>query len=372
MSSSELAPLTVGSTPAERTPRRGAGRGSSFFAIRRETWSRLWVSPASNRLSFVTTYLVLLAGTGSDHRLTKWSAKACEQYVGLGKPRAKQAIDELIANSFIKHTESSTRTFPQYMLEPLSLQEDPIFLPVQIVTGFSKETPVLRRVRETGDPLLLRMLIDLYGQVQLDATHGLPLWTLRESSSETASSFKIFEVGVHAAWALVVGSGPNASGEWTAIHRVDGVSPIEMWRPFWNRVSTLKKIGAIWFEPWVFDSNSLDAEPIIPVDPSALYADNLGGLEGKLTRLCIDAVTALSADRTFLIEKNADNILVPLSTHRQAPSLKSVCRMTVEADTPGRRLSFAKRMAIIDGATKGLNDLIKDANFGLYDRPIRL
>ena len=47
--------------------------------------------------------------------------------------------------------------------------QEPIFLPVQLVTGLAGETPVLKRVREAGDPMLVRMLIDLYGLVQIDA-----------------------------------------------------------------------------------------------------------------------------------------------------------------------------------------------------------
>lgn len=76
---------------------RGKGRGSNFFALGHEVKDQLWSMPTTNRLNLVIAYLVLLAGTGSDHRLTKWSAKACEEYTGLGKPRAKHAIGELVA-----------------------------------------------------------------------------------------------------------------------------------------------------------------------------------------------------------------------------------------------------------------------------------
>ena len=54
------------------------------------------------------------------------------------------------------------------------------FLPVALVTGLAAEASILRRVRETGDPMLLRMVIDLYGQVQLDATYGVPVAALSQ------------------------------------------------------------------------------------------------------------------------------------------------------------------------------------------------
>ena len=61
---------------------RGKGRGGNFFAIDRPAWERLWEVETGNRLNLVTAYMVLLAGTGSDHQLSKWSAKACEQHTG--------------------------------------------------------------------------------------------------------------------------------------------------------------------------------------------------------------------------------------------------------------------------------------------------
>src|SRR3546814_17761834 len=59
---------------------RGKGRGGNFLAIDRSAWERLWQVETGNRLNLVTAFIVLLAGTGSDHQLTKWSAKACEQH----------------------------------------------------------------------------------------------------------------------------------------------------------------------------------------------------------------------------------------------------------------------------------------------------
>lgn len=66
---------------------RGKGRGGNFLAIDRAAWERLWEVETNNRLNLVTAYIVLLAGTGSDHQLSKWSTKACEQHAGMGKPR---------------------------------------------------------------------------------------------------------------------------------------------------------------------------------------------------------------------------------------------------------------------------------------------
>lgn len=351
---------------------RGRGRGGNFFAISREVWEELWAVETTNRLNLVTAYLVLLAGTGSDHRLTKWSAKACEEHAGLGKPRAKHAIEELIRNGLIQRTESSTRLSPQYQLPALPLTEDPIFLPVQLVTGLERETPILRRVREVGDPMLLRMLLDLYGLIQLDATHGIPLNCLRQTAPAAEGSRKVFEVGVHAVWALCLGNTQSAGGDWTEIHRTKAKDTTEVWRIFWERVSTLKKIGAIWFEPWVFDGEELDAEPLMPVDLSVFYRADPGDEIAELTRRVHAAASDLAGDRQYLLDRHPADLLLPLATHHRAPALRGVVRLRVEADTPGRRLSYARRQSLVDAALIGFDRLRSEAAAGQYDRPMRI
>jgi hypothetical protein len=350
---------------------RGKGRGSSFLVLSRSIWAKLHKVQTENRLTLYITYLVLLAGTGSDHRLTKWSAKAIEDYTGIGKPRAKRAIEELIAARIIKRTAASTRLSPQYELPAVSIEEDAIFLPVQLITGLDSETPILRRVREIGDPLALRMLIDLYGLIQLDATHGVPIENLRLGKpKDEASAYKISETGTHAIWALQLGNITNASGDWAAVHRQQGTSN-NGWAPLWDRLDMLKRIGAIWYEPWVFDGEELDAEPIIPVDPAVLYNYDAGDDEAKLTKLAFDTCRALLVDREYMYDSRPFDVLVPLTVHRKTPALRSVARLRVEADTPGRRLAYKKRRLLIEQHLTGFSQIMEDAEAERFDRPMR-
>ena len=131
--------------------------------------------------------------------------------------------------------------------------------------------------------MLLRMLIDLYGQIQLDATYGVPIATLSEVAPKEYPARKIFEIGVHAIWAIRVSDSKLASGRWTGRHR-DASKKGEEWADFWGRVSTLERIGALWYEPWVFDNDRNDAEPLFPVDFSALYQFKEGDEQYQLTR----------------------------------------------------------------------------------------
>jgi hypothetical protein len=365
-------PPAVDPTEAKRT--RGRGRGGGFFALSHEIWETLWTAETTNRLTFVIVYLVLLAGTGSDHRLTKWSARACEQYTGLGKPRAKQAIEELIEAGLVTRTDASTRMLPQYELPSLPLEVEPIFLPVALVTGLAGEASMLRRIRETGDALALRMLIDLYAAVSLDATHGIPIDMLHGGRIEggTPTARKIAEVGAHAVWALTEGSWRHAGGDWTSLHRVNVSDTKSAWAPFWGRLDLLKQIGAIWFEAWVFDGDELDAEPLFPLDASGFYAVAKPTDEAELTRAAFEVSRALVGEERSYVFDHADaNFYLPLTAHHRAPAYRQVARLRVEADTPGRRLAWKRRRTLIEQYQQAFAHLQQQVDEGTYGSPLR-
>lgn len=347
---------------------RGQGSGSSFFALSLETLETLWRVETSNRLQLVLCYLVLAAGTGADHRLTKWSARACEEHVGIGTPRAKRAIDELIKAGVIEVTETATKLSPQYRLPEIPRTSDPIFLPVQIVTGLNGETSVLRRVRETGDPLLLRMLLDLYGMIQLDATHGVPIHNVRASGSAPK---RAFEIGVHSVWALKQSASPtNAFGPWLAVHKTKAKVETEAWQEFWDRLAVLRKMGAVWFEQWVFDGVDADAEPLFPVDFGFQYEAAERDDTTDLSEIVFETTAALAGERSYLLEQTDADMLVPLPAHQRPPTLVGVLRLRVEADTPGRRRAFAKRNTQIERYARAYQQLAKNAVAGRFDVPL--
>jgi hypothetical protein len=363
--------MTEESAPAESEPataprRRGEGRGSKFFVLDRAIWEKLWKAETRNRLNLVTAFLVLLAGTGSDHRLTKWSAKACEDYAGMGKPRAKIAIDELIAAGLAEHTENSSRSFPQYRLAEPKASDEPIFLPIQLVTGFGNEIPILRRIRETGDAMALRMLVDLYGLVETDVTHGIPIGNLRKYNETEEARRKVTEMGANTIWALGSVTHSQGEGRWRDIHTVKGKQEEQ---PFWGRVKLLQQIGALWFEPWIFSGDELDAEPLFPIFHEAF--DSQAGPEVRaLANAISDAAEALIGERGYLLDQHFDKALVPLPTHHQPPAARWVAKMRVEPDTPGRRLSYGKRVQLLETRKRAYEELAANAQAGRYDKPV--
>ena len=348
---------------------RGKGRGSRFFVLGRAVWSSLHTLQTANRLYLYLTFLVLLAGTGSDHRLTKWSLKACDEHLGLGKPRARRALDELIAGGVVERVEGSSRLTPQYRLPGVSADEDPIFLPIQLVTGFKGEASVLRRVRETGDALILRMLIDLYGLVEVDATYGVPIEYLRQGADDESCTHKLTEAGVYSLWALDLNRDQNAKGDWCAVHR-EMERRGQEWSPFWDRVRTLQKIGALWFEPWLFESAALDAEPLFPVDFGAAYSRDDGDDVSALSTLFMRIAEVMTEGREYLLENRGGDIAVPLPLHHQTPALRGVAKLRIEPDSPGCRLSYGKRLAVLADRRAAYERLLEDVSCGRFDRPL--
>ena len=348
---------------------RGRGRGSRFFVLGREVWARLQEIESANRLNLYLTFLVLLAGTGSDHRLTKWSMKACDEHVGLGKPRARRALEELVVGGLIERVEGASRLTPQYRLPDITGDENPIFLPVQMITGFKGEASVLRRVRETGDPLALRMLVDLYGLVQVDVTYGVPIGNVRQGANDEAGVRKIAEAGVYALWALQANQGLQASGDWTAVH-CDKRRKGDEWGGFWERLKTLRDIGAVWFEPWLFESAALDAEPMFPVDFGVLYQDRDEDEASALSRLLVQIAHQMTEGREYLVENSAADIMVPLPLHHQTPAIRGVAKLRIEPDTPGCRMAYAQRMSLLADRKAAYERLLDDVIAGRFDRPL--
>jgi hypothetical protein len=330
----------------------------------------LWKADSRNRLNLMSTFLVLLAGSGSDHSHTRWSAKACEEYVGIGRPRAKRAIEELVTCGLCEIAEGSTALKPQYLLQAPGRDDPVIYLPVQLVTGFAGEASILRRVHETGDALLLRMLLDLYGGLEdLDVTHGLPLRMLRQYRNPD-EAHKVAQVGVNQVWALTWGTTQGGEGDWTTLHFLKGKGISEPWSAFWDRIRVLGRIGALWFEPWVFAGSEVDAEPLWPVDLEPSYSEAGRDDVTDLTLAANDAATALFGERTYLGERYEGSVLVPLPLHHQQPALRGVARLRVEPDTPGFRRAYGARKSLIEKRTAELRLLEAATYRGEFDRPL--
>jgi hypothetical protein len=353
-----VAPVLPGPTSAARPK----GPGGKFFVVDKAMW--LTAATSGGDLSDIAllnrmvAYLVLACGTGVDNVHTSWAARSVETYTGVGRQHAQAAIDSLVNDvGVIAHAQDHTRFHPRYLMARIETA-DPIFIPNALVVGLAGETPILRRVRQTGDPLVLRLLIDLYGAVQPDVTYGVPLGVLRRGHmpDDPDACRKAFERGIHTVWELDDGHshtfGPEAAMRAPHAAKVNGQSE----DGFWRRVGLLERIGALTFEAWVFDGAGDNAEPLFPLD--------------EIADLASEAARALWPGRDPTNE--FDGRLIPLPAHFAPPRIQHVAILRPSVDARGARMAFAKRMEAIERWTAIYAALASQADNQMYDQPMRM
>lgn len=314
-----------------------AGR---FIVLPRDHWEALWRIETANRLNLVAAYLVLLAGVTSGTGLTRWSALACERYAGIGAPRASQAIAELIEGGLVSRQAVAPGEGPLYRLAERGRVG--IFLPLSLVLA-PEAASLLRILRETGDALLLRMLVDLHALVRPDAVFGMKLEALRQGRD--TPSHPVAGGHGHTVWQLGGHDELVATGAWVDIHVPAGGEGEPDRAPFWRRLKRLQALGLIAFEPWVFDGPALDAEPLFPLPaaPDAPYRPALLQLD-ELRRRAVRALSGIAegADRA-----PGDPVHVVRPEHCQMPVLRGVARLAVTPATPGLRRAMEQRLDLI-------------------------
>ena len=369
MSEQDLSPSDE--VPPRSARRRGVGKGSKFMVLGRDNMQKLFSAPTSNRMNFVLTFLLLLAGTGADHRHTKWSAKACEQKLGIGRPRATTAIVELAQAGLLSIADTHTPAKPHYVLSPPSAETDEIFLPIQLVTGFGDDTPILRRLRESGDVTALRIFLGLYGSVQLDATYGASIEQFRADCAEGSNASKsVFDRGIYRLWSLSWPDTHRASPDWVAA--ILGVSkPTQsMMNNFWESFQKLSSIGAVKIQYWVFDSGDVTAEPLFPVDRYRLFE---GGSDAQveLMQAVYFASHSFLGDESYIYDQHEGSLLLPLPSHFATPHIRGVLTPTVTPDSPGHRRSFALCMKSLNHFAAEYSVCAKSFSQGIHSQPLR-
>jgi hypothetical protein len=214
--------------------------------------------------------------------------------------------------------------------------------------------------------MLLRMLLDVYSLTSDDQTYGLSLEHYFGSSDSTVH--KLGEFGSNALWATSLGTYRSAGGEWATKHREDKSS--DPWAKFWDRLHLLQSTGSIFFDPWIFDSDAKDAEPIIPVDPSVIYGsvegDDVSQLTSLMTQTAFEMMEA--SGRLYEYENHPNALFCVLPVHHTAPMVRQVLRPRIEPDTLGKRRSYAIKKTIIENATAAYLAFGKDFRNGDFSK----
>lgn len=237
-----------------------------FFAIDRERWTELCLE---DQLNAAVVYLVLCRGTGGDNTTTSWSVNAVESYTGISRSRAKSAIQFLIRELYIEQTKQGTK--PRYKVREKKQKrlqaENTVWLPNSIVTGTSaNETPPLERIRQISCVMTLKLFVDLYADQNLIENGGISKGTYRQVYQRT-------EVCEYAQYRLYLFSKEHCTLNWNQItkphHRHEDdltEQEIEVGKnpgvDFFERFKTLETLRLVQCVPYLFESDSDDAEII--------------------------------------------------------------------------------------------------------------
>ncbi len=310
------------------TPRKAPSTRGGFFVIELESFQ----AACTIGLRPAVALLVLARFTGRGGTVTRASANAIEQRTGIGRKAAREAIDALTARGIIRREGSATK--PRYIIvrtvdrpdprgslteaqrsviarclrgEKLSkrdagvaanlvtrgfvkrtesggFEESPrddatsVWLPNELVDGVNGNPSPVELVRQTGDVMALRLLVDLYEWHRLDEWCGVDPRTLRERYEEK------FRHAVGAVFVIASMpaelTGDNALLPLFAPHierdtkgnpvREDGRIKAPL---FWSRLGVLQRCRLVRFVPHVIDG---DRAVVYPCAAKTVGSDRRG------------------------------------------------------------------------------------------------
>jgi hypothetical protein len=300
-----------------------SGTRGGFFAVDRETWAKvcaLGMNPA-------VAYLVLARFSDKHNTDTRGSVHAVETHTQISRGRAKTAIDTLIEKRLITKGAADPK-HPRYVLVK---PKNAIWLPNELVTGAAAETPPVERVRQTQDPMCLRLLVDLYDGQNLREDGGVS----RAHVYQMYKRVKVGERGAFIIWGFSGQSSTTANyGELANPHRRKQTEAEKQQRStvgelgdFFDRLGNLVSSGLIEWIPYVFEAERLDAEPMFPC------AQHGGGIEAQIGAAAEEAAKSLLSEELNAYAERECLILVPLPRHMGNVAMFGVARLRYRPKT---------------------------------------
>jgi len=226
----------------------------NFFAIDKSQWAGV----CELSINAALLYLLLARGSEKSNRFTSWSANALEKYTGVARGRAKVARSTLLNSEYVNVL--SRGKHPKYELpRSIGFQEkrDEIWLPNELITGAADEVTGIERVRQTGDVMRLRLLVDLYHQQNLVDDCGVA----RDCVHESFERKRIAESGIYTIWGF-------SRDAMSCFPQNEAVSPHHVGDSdfFLERFNTLRDLGLVEVTPYLCETSKPDAEIIHPLD----------------------------------------------------------------------------------------------------------
>ncbi len=290
-----------------------------FFAVNRSKFE----SALNLGMNAGISYPTVACGTSKSNTDSGWSVNAIEKYTGISRGRAKKAIEALVDNDVIKRLRGGTK--PRYRLLDArgSRKLDPestYWLPNGIVMGVADEMPPLARIRESQDPMLLTLFIDLYSEQNLLEDGGVSQAVYRtiyskEKINERAE-FDVFGFNVnrtHLTWDTKIVKKHFRNEDDLTEEEIRNGSNCTI--DFFSRIETLRSLGLVERITHLFDNED----------------------EGEIIHELNDELdmAARSASESLLSEHHHVDyeFLIPLSRHLKGATVISTYRTTYRPRT---------------------------------------
>lgn len=283
-----------------------------FFAVGRDSF----LKACSLGINEGAAFLVLARGTGGDNVTTKWSAEAASKRLGVRWTTARDAVASLVKQGVVL---SEPGKKPKYKIQR---QGDDIWLPNAVVDGVESEIPPVTKIRQTQDPMVLRLFVELYAQQNLREDGGIS----RKVTEMAFKREKIGQRGAHVVWLCEV---ENTYLHWgnaaTDPHRLKGVDAPG--QKFFQRFGILESLGLVEWVPYLFEGPK--GEPIHPL------AWNGIDIERRLYGACKAAANDLltAAQKEWLESSGRGGWLVPAPAHMLEVTMFGIARLRYRPHT---------------------------------------
>jgi hypothetical protein len=248
---------------------------------------------------------------------------------------ASQLVD--VGRARRRNSDGAYQAIPYDSAE--AVKPDWIWLPNTLVEGAAQEVRPIELLRQTGDVLALRLLVDLYRAQNLHEDGGINFRLVRREYKR----HKVAEQGPFVIWCFT----PGPTATWPQVSFVaphlasvsDEDAMDASWREFWDRWELLCNLGLIEMVPHLVDSDTSEGEVLHPL----AWRDTGTVVERDLASAAWDAsialLTVLNRETVPLKEFAA---MAPVARHIGAIQMFDIARLRYKPRT-ARTLAFLSR-----------------------------
>lgn len=320
-----------------------------FFSVGLDEWHKV----CGLGMNEACIYLVQACGTGKTNLDTSWSVHACCNYTGISRGRSKKAQENILNSGCELMTQTKAGKHPRFKFIRAE-DTELVWLPKTFIMGAENESPPLERARQTGDVMLLRLLVDLYAATNIADEGGV-------HRDVIFGSFERRRIGSYAEFEIF---GFKSKGLTCCtnhpIVKPHLLDPEEKDRgqDFFARISTLTDLGLFNFVPYLMESR--EGEVLFPlIDP--------------FTGETVDLITGVSETvlgESFATHINTFDNVIAIPKHFKSVALTGILFPRYRQQTELNAAGYEQTRQKIETWSKVFGDL-EHAISRIYQRKIK-